>query len=382
MGNSAPPIDWQTLSIEFPDELVAELRERMATIGPLELTADDLLQETSETDASQALRLLRELVSARALTEETRFACCHCSYRMTSDELATGTCPRCDSVFEDAKESPERLLVFVRTSAPSRDVPWVLCVHGMNTTGAWQEEFNWIVSTAYSHAVPVAIYKYGIVRPGAFFRFRHRSLAGNLASKIRALAGTSQGSGFGKRPDVIAHSLGTLLLNKLLQSNADIQVGRVVLLGCIVRPDSDWHDLIEKGQVDAVLNHFGTKDFWALVAHYFIPDSGPSGRRGFNYGSGTINIAEEGLGHSGFFDSSHLTQLFEDRWRPFLTLPVSELDQLDESKKDGRKWNQTWWVFRATIPRLILVLVFFVGITIAASSLILGLVDIFRWLRS
>jgi hypothetical protein len=250
----------------------------------------------------------------------------------------------------------------------------------MNTEGAWQEEFNWLVSTSYAHAVPVAIYKYGIVRPGAFFRFRHLSLARELASKIKRLVGVAGGMGFGKRPDVIAHSLGTLLLNIALRIDKNIEVGRVILLGSIIRPDSNWQDLIDSGQVKAVLNHYGTKDFWASVAHYFIPDSGPSGRVGFNSADAVINVAAQGFGHSDFFRPRHLNDRFATLWRPFLTSPEEDLSTLNESPKNRQDWLEAQWPLRATLPRFALFSVSAVMVSLLLFSFFVGLLQILSWL--
>jgi serine/threonine-protein kinase len=59
------------------------------------------------------------------------------------------------------------------------------------------------------------------------------------------------------RPDIIAHSFGTWLVGHALESNPDIQVGRVVLTGSILRPDFNWKEHMPSGQVEAVLNHYG-----------------------------------------------------------------------------------------------------------------------------
>jgi hypothetical protein len=378
---SRPTLDWEKLKAEYPPEVIQELRRYLDEAGPLALTTDDLTAAAVEVGPEVALTLLRKVVSLGGLKEERRFACPNCPETLTVDELNAGTCPHCDYDLNSSAVRPEEVFVFVRESAPSRDVRWVLSLHGMNTRGGWQEEFNWLVSTSYAHAVPVAMYKYGIVRPGAFFRFRHVSMARDLASKIKRLVGTTERTGFGKRPDVIAHSLGTLLLNLALRMDRSVEVGRVILMGSIIRPDFDWRDLIATGQVQAVLNHYGTKDFWALIAHYFIPGSGPSGRVGFNDDKSTIDVAATGLGHSSFFDPHHLNDLFATLWRPFLTLPPEQLSMLSGLKDNKRDWREAWWPLRAVLPRFVVV-----GIScIVGSALLLalfaGLFQIVNWLR-
>jgi len=378
---SRPTLDWAKLEAEYPPKLVRELRRFLDEVGPLELTTDDLTAAAVEVTPEIALALLRKVGSLGVLEEERRFACANCPGTLTVDELNAGICPHCDYDLNSGGARLEEIYVFRRKSVRSRDVRWVLSLHGMNTQGAWQEEFNWLISTTYGHAVPVAIYKYGIVRPGAFFRFRHISLARELASKIKRLVGVTEGTGFGRRPDVIAHSLGTLVLNIALRMDRSLEVGRVILLGSIIRPDADWRDLVDRGQVQAILNHYGTKDFWALVAHYFIPGSGPSGRVGFNCGGAVINVAAQGFGHSDFFRAQHLSNLFVTLWRSFLTLPQEELSKLNEAMQNRHDWRQTWWPLRANLPRFALVGIFAGAVFILLFPFFVGILQILNWLK-
>src|SRR5580692_656541 len=378
---SRPTVDWVKLEAEYPPKLVRELRRFLDEVGPLELTTDDLTATAVEVTPEVAIALLRKVGSLGVLKEERRFACANCPETLTVEELNAGICPHCDYDLNSGAARPEEIYVFIRKSVPSRDVRWVLSLHGMNTQGAWQEEFNWLISTTYAHAVPVAIYKYGIVRPGAFFRFRHISLARELASKIKRLVGVTDGTGFGKRPDVIAHRLGTLVLTIALRMDRSLEVGRVILLGSVIRPDANWRELVDRGQVQAVLNHYGTRDFWALVAHYFIPGSGPSGRIGFNCSGAVINIAARGFGHSDFFRVQHLSSLFVTLWRSFLTLPQEELASLNEPVQNRHDWRQTWWPLRANLPRFILVGIFAGAVSILLFTFFVGILQILNWLR-
>ena len=230
--------------------------------------------------------------------------------------------------------------------------------------------------------VPVAIYKYGRIRPGAFLRFRQRALARDLGARLKRLIGQTESGGFGPRPDVIAHSLGTLLLGLALRNDPTMQVGRIILLGSILRPDFNWKELIKRGQVEAVLNNYGTEDFWALVAHYFIPDSGPSGRTGFNDRQDVINVAAEGFGHSDFFSSRFMTTQFEKLWRPFLTRRRDQLSSLLREKGSSIQWRQAWWPLRANVTRLFLFSVAAALALLFLSSLVLGFMRTVRWVGS
>jgi hypothetical protein len=250
----------------------------------------------------------------------------------------------------------------------------------MNTIGAWQESFNWLSALSYGRSVPVAVYKYGIVRPGAILRFRQHALMRELQGKIRALSGDGISSGFGGIPDVIAHSLGTWLLGQALMNDPNLRVGRVILTGCILRPDFNWERLFEGKQVEAVLCHTANKDLWAAIAHYIIPDSGPSGRRGFNDRVRVGHAILAGGHHSDFFLDRELTKHFHDVWRPFLTRPESF--PVWKAALPPPDWRQACWPLRATLLRMFVLALFAVLVSAAVAALLLGSADLGHWIAS
>lgn len=295
---------------------------------------------------------------------------CPCDRRevLTEEQASQDTCPHCDCAFEaDLHARPEAEAVFVRKAPDTRDVRWILALHGMNTVGAWQEGFNWLLSNIFKHSVPVAIYKYGVVRPGAVLKFRQRELMRGLGARIRRLSDETEKSRFGGVPDVIAHSFGTWLLGHALQADSDLRVGRVILTGCILRPDFDWASLIPN-QVEAVLCHTATRDVWASLAHYIIPNSGPSGRCGFNDRSTVAHAVLQRGCHSDFFGDKTMPDLFEKYWRPFLQAP-SGSPLLRGDGQPGPVWKQALWPLRATVLRI--------GLLVAVLSIILAVVAAF-----
>lgn len=351
-------VDWGQLEKSYPEPLITAAREALSKSGPITISVDDLIGDWPDGDEETTLALFRDLVS-RGILEEKSEVRCKCEALLTRQEIDERRCTSCQESFDSRVEWPITKLSFLRADSVTRDVRWLLTLHGMNTTGVWQEEFNWLVSRSYGYSVPVAIYKYGIVRPGAFLGFRHKALTRKLVARIARLVGETHESGFGGIPDVIAHSLGTLLLGKALLDNPNLKVGRVILAGSILRPDFDWATLIEKGQVEAVLNHFGTRDFWAGIAHYFVPDSGPSGRRGFNSSCKTIGYRAAGLGHNDFFALDRIKAHFNEVWAPFLTKSPERLHEVGNQHGSAPKdWKETFWVFRATLPRYALLLFF------------------------
>jgi hypothetical protein len=285
--------------------------------------------------------------------------------------MAAGRCPVCDSVItaENAVKT-----VFVRDLALTRDVDWAVLIHGMNTAGAWQEEVSWLFGTTWGRSIPVAVYKYGIVRVGVILPWRRRAMLRELRGRIAELTRQARAQGYEDPPDLIAHSFGTwltghLLLDELAGTSDDrLCFGRIILTGCVLRPDFDWAAVKEAGLVREVLNHYATADPIVPLAHWTIWDSGPSGRRGFDGGQ-TIDIAAHGYGHSDLFsidrcvvDGEHgrpcpddatairnLDHAYESVWRPFLTLPTDELDVLPGIEPPEDPWHAAPLLLRGVL---------------------------------
>lgn len=240
--------------------------------------------------------------------------------------------------------------IYVRDLAPTRVVDWVIAIHGMNTTGAWQETFTWNFSTTWGRSVPVMIYKYGYIVAGVIMAWRRGKLRENFREKLAVLRDEAQKRGFHGKPDLLAHSFGTWLFGHLLERELTrenpLAFGRVILTGCVLRPDFDWQKFIDAGLVDDVLNHYGTADSVVPFAQTFIHDSGPSGRRGFD-GNVAINVRAEGFGHSDLFSMENIERSYANYWRPFLTLPREELHTLPDIEDPATPWREKPWPLRA-----------------------------------
>lgn len=363
---------WAALAGRYSKRLIDSCREAIQSGGPLSLTAEGLAARTNASE-DQAAALLRELAAAGLLQARAGFTC-PCERRVELDEPSAPACPECERVFAPGDE-PRRATFFERHEPPTRDVPWVLTLHGMNTTGSWQESLAWHLATTYGHSVPVFLYKYGVVRPGVLLRFRQRQLVRALIRRLAAVRARADAAGFGGRPDVIAHSFGTWLLAQALLTDASLRVGRLILTGSIVRPDFDWTPLIEAGRVEAVLCHAAGRDSWARAAVYFIPDSGPSGYRGFDDRDGVRHAFDEDFHHSDFFDEARMPAVFERTWGPFLTRPTGQRGPaLPVRALPEPPWRPPPWLVRACLGRyaaLVLLLTAFglLGLWLASALL-------------
>jgi hypothetical protein len=371
-----PKIAWESLATTFPSELVCAIRELFARGGPFEISAKELCSQT-HYDEDVAQRFLDALTPP--LEQHVVAVCSRCRAAISAEDSNWQRCSQCDLNLTEDNAVQERYS-YRFEAPPTRDVSWVLALHGMNTRGDWQEAFNWRVSTAYKRSVPIAIYKYGIVRPGALCRWFLRRLEESVIERIQRLEGDTEAGGFAGPPDVIAHSLGTWLIGHALQRDPKLKIGRLLLTGCILRPDFDWGALESNGQVEAVLNHFGTKDFWARVAHYVIPDSGPSGRIGFVSGSPVVQVRAEGFGHSDYFTQENLGRVFQQTWQPFLTMPSEKLESLDVG--GATAWSTAAWPLRATILPVLLLIVLWTLAVAVLGCMVLGMIETLRFLLS
>ena len=363
-----PPIDyWIYLAGVAPgpqlDRLIELSDKRLTEFLPSDLPLPE----------STAVELLDRVAGDGWLERRQRPRCPNCDTQISEKEAGQPVCPYCEAVYDE--HGGVRIeTVYIRNLAPSRVVDWVVAIHGMNTSGAWQEAFTWRLATTWGRSVPVAVYKYGIVIAGVIMSWRRRKLQHELRDKLAALRDEAHAQGFSGKPDVIAHSFGTWLFGHLLEDELTrrpeerLRFGRIILAGCVLRPDFDWKKLKDAELVDDVLNHYGSKDAIVPLAHATIWDSGPSGRRGFD-GDQVLNLRAEGYGHSDLFsiekcvvngkcfqdctgsagEMSHLEYSYKRYWRPFLTLPRHELCGLPDRADPTTAWRQLLWPLRGTV---------------------------------
>ena len=82
-------------------------------------------------------------------------------------------------------------------------------------------------------------------------------------------------------PCIVAHSFGTYILGNALLSYDYLRFDEIILCGSILPTNFPWHELIDRGQVQAVRNEYGTRDFWTGIVSWFVRGAGPSGIHGF-----------------------------------------------------------------------------------------------------
>jgi hypothetical protein len=185
----------------------------------------------------------------------------------------------------------------------------VLSVHGMNTYGPWQKNINATLQDACIRHIPV---DYGFQIVKVVWPFAQR-LLDDVARRV--VVAYEDHIRTAVRPGAIGHSFGTLAVGHALRRNPDLALHRVVLFGSILPRNYEWKTLMERGQVERVLNEACDRDPWPRRARYCIPGSGESGCEGFDPSRPEILERKyEWTEHSGLGTALHCANV----WVPFL----------------------------------------------------------------
>ncbi|UOA33313.1 hypothetical protein DSM110093_03138 [Sulfitobacter sp. DSM 110093] len=310
-------------------EWAAELARRQQAGDGLEFSPDNFLRAIGGAGTDDSFEMwLKEKVCQGELEALQAWKCPveGCERVIDKNELEANVCPKCGTDFQEVGENPIRQLKYRAKGDTSRDIYWMIVIHGMNTRGAWQEELSWRLANKFKYSAPVLIFKYGLATIDVLVKCRHQSLVNKLGIRIRKGIQFAREHNSDHRPDVIVHSFGSQLFALLLENEqfCDLKFGRVITVGSIIHPDFDWSKHIDSGKIEAVLNHVGQKDIPVRAAQFFIPGTGPSGQKGFK-DSASINVSEQSYGHSSAFEPSELKKNLGTGglWDQFLQNPLN-----------------------------------------------------------
>lgn len=333
-------MSWQQLREKFGAEIVDAVRARLLSGAAPQVDKAPFVAAGHAAETVAAL--FDALVADGQLERREMRLCPDCGLELGIEIADDGVCPHCEFDMGEQGKPPIPKTVFLSPGLPSREIPWLVALHGFNTTGDWQEDFGWLLATRFRHRAPALMHKFLFLSFGVLLRKRHDTLVAELDRKLRAAMERARASGIEEPPDIIAHSFGSLLLVKLLDrpDSADLKFGRIVVAGSIVRPDYQWTRHIRSGRVEAVLNHCSRKDGVVDYAQWTIPDSGPSGRVGFDE-ERVINHMEADFDHGTHFDPTTMIESLRagGTWDRFLRLPVPSLEDAFASIRPASPWR-------------------------------------------
>lgn len=183
-----------------------------------------------------------------------------------------------------------------------------ILVHGVFTDGQWQQDLSsklnqeWEVIpyrynyfSAFKIALPLLRQK----QEKLFQEYIERTLINNPDSEIT----------------IIAHSFGTNLVVKAL-SNCKLdnlsKIKCIILSGSVVRADFDFNGVIDKYQVDRVVNEVSVNDVPVIISKLFCFGLGHSGRIGFNSSHNKLFNRFHKNGHSIFTHPEFIAKYWEE----------------------------------------------------------------------
>ncbi|OCF90587.1 serine/threonine-protein kinase [Nocardia brasiliensis] len=203
-----------------------------------------------------------------------------------------------------------------RASQPPVQGPVVVALHGIRTHAAWQRAFTEVAGRA-GLGTHVDLWNFG------YFSVLRFLLPWARLSKVRWFRQVYQqefGTGSQEPPSIVAHSFGTYILGNALLRYPYLRFRKVLLCGSILPTNFPWDQLIERGQVQAVRNEFGSEDVWTRAVNWFVSGTGPSGLQGFSAQCPRLQQENFTFAHSEYFERGHMNS----RWLPFLTAHLEE----------------------------------------------------------
>ena len=337
--------------MDNPAAWLAEIEGRRTSGVGLEFDPAAFAQIVGAAWPNSALLAFLEEQAEQRLVQRLDFSFCPgsaCEQVLDHGMLQAGECPSCGLSFVEEDEEPITATRYRIAGKPSRDIRWMIVVHGMNTRGAWQEDVSWLIANRLKYSAPILIHKYGWATIDVLAIWLHRRLAKELGEKIRRAVAYAHQQGLPEAPDMLVHSFGSRLFAMILLDEhfSDLKFGRVITAGSIIRPDFDWTSLIQGARVEAVLNHVGGKDVPVLLAQFLIPDTGPGGRNGY-LDSAVLNERSAAFGHSDALTDTNLRHQLAKRgvWDRFLTQPAGQF--APTNPLHPHHWAPAWGILRA-----------------------------------
>jgi hypothetical protein len=209
---------------------------------------------------------------------------------------------------EDAPSLTSATRRQVTISGAARVGHLVILIHGINTRALWFGTVAPTLTKAGFTVSTIGYGRFGILRfllPIAAFR---RAAADRVSKKIRGAIEIHKP----RKLSVIAHSFGSYIVARILETEFDRHWDRIIFCGSVIREDFPLEQYLTRFQ-PPILNEIGTRDIWPAIAAAVTWGYGSVGSHGFQ------SPAVSERWHSGFAHSDFLTPAFCTKfWVPFL----------------------------------------------------------------
>jgi pimeloyl-ACP methyl ester carboxylesterase len=202
----------------------------------------------------------------------------------------------------------------------------IVLVHGIRTTGSWEEMVvHELAGLSNTVTIPLRYGYFDVIR---FLvpELLRRTPIQRIARELRAIQKRFKEA----KISVIAHSFGTYLISKVIAEESDIELEYLLLCGSVIPTDFRW-DLVRPRLVQQPVNDCGTKDLWPVLATVTW-GYGPSGTLGC--GSAEVIDRFHPFKHSDFFNA----QFVREYWRP-----IFEANEIHHSPYEITRPAVKWW---------------------------------------
>ncbi len=192
-------------------------------------------------------------------------------------------------------------------ASPPRKKEIVLLLHGIRTFANWQPMVKRVLGEIPNFEVVGIKFGYlDILRFWFPFWTRQASI-----DDIRHEIQNAKVAHPDANISVIAHSFGTYAISQILLDDPVLKFHRMVLSGSIVPRSYRWEYVRQKLATD-VLNDYGTRDIWPVLAKSLSWFYGDTGRHGFGRGAYVIDRGHNYV-HSDFFTEEFVRTF----WKPW-----------------------------------------------------------------
>lgn len=199
--------------------------------------------------------------------------------------------------------------------------PVVITLHGIRTRGEWQKRIAPLI--ARYGMIPVLL-DYGYFNLLQFLspwsRNKRVMWLRDEVARVRADFPDSSIS-------VVAHSLGTYLVARLIEEEPNFNFATLIFSGCIVDAEHKWAAHLDNHRIGHLANYVARQDIWPKLARQVIrgPRAGVAGVSGFSDKHYSLyQHAHPRYGHSDYFSPN----TFEAMWLPKLVLPQRQFIEL------------------------------------------------------
>lgn len=191
----------------------------------------------------------------------------------------------------------------------------VLLIHGIRTQADWQEMVVDVLEGSTTKVIPIRYGYFDVFR--FWFPFKTRSKPINRVEKeienVKELYPKA-------RLSIIAHSYGTYIIGRILHSNFNLNIDKLIFCGSVLKASYSWEEAYRRGNIkkEGIINECGKKDIWPILAKITSWGYGDSGTHGF--GCAFVTDRFHNVTHGEYLKRGFV----EIYWRPFILNDICE----------------------------------------------------------